>query len=151
MSGDGVAKKQTIYVRWVRSGIGFSYHQKRMVRSLGLRRLNHVVELEDTPSNRGLVAKIPHLVEITTLPAPARTSVPEYTIKPAPTAPAAKPAKAAKVETATVEPAQTGGAPAADEPAAPAAKPKRARKKKETASEPAADSSASGTQGKSEE
>lgn len=158
MSGDGVTEKKSIYVRWVRSGIGFSYRQKRIVRSLGLRRLNHVVELEDTPANRGLVAKIPHLVEITTPPAaPVRAAVAEYTIKPAADRPAAKPAQAAKTGEAAATPAkpeetsEVQGAQAADEPVAPLAKPKRARKKKEPASETADDSSASGTQEKSEE
>lgn len=59
---------KTIFVRWVRSGIGFSKHQKEMVRSLGLRRLNQVVELKDTPPVRGLVARIPHLVEMVGAP-----------------------------------------------------------------------------------
>jgi large subunit ribosomal protein L30 len=55
---------KTIYIRWVRSGIGFTHRQKRMVRSLGLRRLQQVVEAPDTPSIRGLINKISHLVEI---------------------------------------------------------------------------------------
>lgn len=79
-----MAKKtsKTIFVRWVRSGIGFSFRQKRMVRSLGLRRLNQTVELEDTPSNRGLVARIPHLVEIVIPEAqPSWASIPEFSIK----------------------------------------------------------------------
>ncbi|MGH9377228.1 MAG: 50S ribosomal protein L30 [Terriglobia bacterium] len=121
-------KSKTIFVRWVRSGIGFSYHQKRMVRSLGLRRLNHVVELEDNPSIRGLVARIPHLVEITTPPAqPSHASVPEYTIRAAGTEPAG--------------------------PVGPVAKAKRVRKKKAavSASQAASDSPASDAPEKSEE
>ena len=80
-----MAKKdsKTVFVRWVRSSIGFSYHQKRMVRSLGLRHLNQMVELQDTPSVRGLVARIPHLVEIVNPEAkPAWISTPEYSIRP---------------------------------------------------------------------
>jgi large subunit ribosomal protein L30 len=82
--------QRTIRIKWVRSGIGFSYHQKRVVRSLGLKRLNQEVERPDTPQIRGLVAKVPHLVEIVEATSPAAwTSVPEYTIYP----PAAAPSK----------------------------------------------------------
>jgi large subunit ribosomal protein L30 len=35
-----------------------------MVRSLGLRKLNQIVERPDTPSFRGMVKKIPHLLEV---------------------------------------------------------------------------------------
>lgn len=97
MTKTGKAKKapKTIFVRWVRSGIGFSKHQKQMVRSLGLRRLNQTVELQDTPPVRGLVARIPHLVEVVSAPArPALDSAGEYLIQPAkavaPQPPAAK-------------------------------------------------------------
>lgn len=97
MTKTGNAKKtpKTIFVRWVRSGIGFSKHQKQMVRSLGLRRLNQTVELQDTPPVRGLVARIPHLVAVVSAPArPALDSAAEYSIHPAkaaaPQPPAAK-------------------------------------------------------------
>jgi large subunit ribosomal protein L30 len=74
---------RTIRIQWVRSGIGFTYHQKRVVRSLGLKRLNQEVEKPDTPQIRGLVAKVPHLVRIVEeTPKPAWTSVPEHTIYP---------------------------------------------------------------------
>ncbi len=56
--------KKTIKIQYFRSSIGRSEHQKRMVRSLGLKRLNQVVEREDTPAVRGLVAKVPHLLQI---------------------------------------------------------------------------------------
>lgn len=75
----------------MRSGIGFSYRQKEMVRSLGLRRLNQVVERPDTPQIRGLVARIPHLVEV--VPEPAKLTawglMPEYTLRPPEIAPLA--------------------------------------------------------------
>ena len=60
----GEKKEGTIRIRWVRSGIGFPEAQKRIVRGLGLRKLQQVVERPDTPSIRGMVRKIPHLVEI---------------------------------------------------------------------------------------
>lgn len=59
-----MAKKQTIRIRQVKSGIGFARDQKATLRGLGFRRLNQVVELEDTPSVRGMVNKITHLVRI---------------------------------------------------------------------------------------
>lgn len=81
--------QRTVRIKWVRSGIGFSFRQKEVVRSLGLRRLNQVVERPDTPQIRGLAAKVPHLVEILEeAPKPVWTSVPEYTIGPPEVAPA---------------------------------------------------------------
>ena len=53
-----------IRIKWVRSGIGFTYHQKTIVRSLGLNKLNHTVVRPDTPQIRGIVAAVPHLLEI---------------------------------------------------------------------------------------
>lgn len=54
----------TIRIRYVRSAIGRSKRQKLVVQGLGLRKLNQVVERPDTPQIRGMVAKIPHLVQI---------------------------------------------------------------------------------------
>jgi large subunit ribosomal protein L30 len=57
-------KQKTIQVKYVRSVIGRPKEQRLVVQSLGLRKLNQVVEREDTPAVRGMVAKIPHLVQI---------------------------------------------------------------------------------------
>ncbi len=57
-------KTGTLKVKWVRSWIGCTEKQRETVRGLGLRRLQQVVERADTPAVRGLVKKIPHLVEI---------------------------------------------------------------------------------------
>ena len=51
-------------VEYYRSAIGFSENQKLIVRGLGFRKLNSVRELEDSPSIRGMVAKVPHLVRV---------------------------------------------------------------------------------------
>ncbi len=51
-------------VQYYRSVIGFSQDQKRVVKGLGLRRLNAVRELKDTPEVRGMIAKVPHLVRV---------------------------------------------------------------------------------------
>jgi large subunit ribosomal protein L30 len=96
--------QRTIRIKWVRSGIGFTYHQKRIVRSLGLKKLNQEVERPDTPQIRGLVAKVPHLVKIVEAASRAAwTAVPEYTIY----APEAVPSKLA--ETAPEAPADQAG------------------------------------------
>jgi len=57
-------KSKTLRIRYVRSAIGRPEKQKRVVKGLGLRRLNQVVERPDTPEIRGMVNKIGHLVEI---------------------------------------------------------------------------------------
>ncbi len=57
-------KAKTIKVRQTRSAIGRPPGQHEVLRSLGLRRIRHTVEREDTPAVRGMVTKISHLVEI---------------------------------------------------------------------------------------
>ena len=51
-------------LKWVRSAIAAPVKHKLVVKGLGFTRLNQIVEREDTPSIRGMVAKVPHLVEI---------------------------------------------------------------------------------------
>ena len=46
----------------LRSSIGFDKKQALALRGLGLRRIRHTVEVEDTPSIRGLILKVRHLV-----------------------------------------------------------------------------------------
>jgi large subunit ribosomal protein L30 len=53
-----------IKIQYYRSVIAFPKTQKEIVRSLGLRKLNQVVERPDTASMRGAVAKVPHLLRI---------------------------------------------------------------------------------------
>ncbi len=57
-------KASTIRIRQVRSGIGSPEKHKKILGSLGLGKLHRTVERPDTPSVRGMIAKIPHLVEI---------------------------------------------------------------------------------------
>lgn len=59
-----MAKKNTVRIRQVKSGIGYSKDQGATLRGLGLRRMNQVVELEDTPSVRGMINKVTHLVRV---------------------------------------------------------------------------------------
>jgi large subunit ribosomal protein L30 len=56
------AKKLTITLR--KSPIGFNRNQAAIVQGMGLRRINHSVELLDTPATRGMILKVRHLVEV---------------------------------------------------------------------------------------
>ncbi len=54
----------TIKIKQVKSRIGAPKDQKRTLDTLGLTKMNKVVEHEDTPSLRGMVRKVQHLVAI---------------------------------------------------------------------------------------
>ena len=60
------AKKQAdgkrVKVTLVKSTIGFGKKQAAVVEGLGLRRLNHTIEVADTPAIRGMIHKVRHLV-----------------------------------------------------------------------------------------
>lgn len=56
--------KQVI-VKLARSRIGTTPYQRRVLDSLGLRKLQKAKIFADTPALRGAVAKIPHLLEVT--------------------------------------------------------------------------------------
>lgn len=56
--------KARIAIRWVRSQITGTDRQRATLRGLGLRRLQQRVELEDTPSVRGMIDKVKHLVVV---------------------------------------------------------------------------------------
>jgi large subunit ribosomal protein L30 len=58
------ADKAKIRIQYYRSFIATPKTHKEMVRSLGLTKLNQIVERPDNPSTRGAVAKIPHLLRI---------------------------------------------------------------------------------------
>ena len=53
-----------IKIQYFRSMICTPVKHKLVVKGLGFTRLNQVVEREDTPSTRGMIKKIPHLVRI---------------------------------------------------------------------------------------
>ena len=55
---------RTIRIQQVRSAIGRPKPQREVLRGLGLRRIRHIVEREDSQAVRGMVRKIPHLVRI---------------------------------------------------------------------------------------
>ena len=53
-----------LHLKWVRSAICAPVKHKLVVKGLGFTRLNQVIERPDNAAIRGMVAKIPHLVEI---------------------------------------------------------------------------------------
>jgi len=53
-----------IYVKQIRSPIRRPEVQRKILKGLGLNRMNKISELNDTPSIRGMINKIPHLVQI---------------------------------------------------------------------------------------
>ena len=57
-------KDKTLTVRQVKSSNGRLKRHKACLAGLGLRRIGHVVEVEDTPAVRGMVARVSYLVEV---------------------------------------------------------------------------------------
>lgn len=62
--GNTVESKTTIRIQWYRSTIATPKAHKELVRSLGLTKLNQIVERPNTASMRGMVKKVPHLLRI---------------------------------------------------------------------------------------
>lgn len=56
--------KKTIKVTQTRSSIGRLPKHKATLRGLGLRRINHTVELEDTACVRGMINKVYYMVKV---------------------------------------------------------------------------------------
>ena len=63
---EAAPKRQTarLKITLVKSTIGFNKTQAKTVEGLGLRRINHSVELADTPATRGMIHKVRHLVTV---------------------------------------------------------------------------------------
>jgi len=55
-------------ITWRKSAIGYEKDQKRTIEALGLRRLGHAVEHEDSRAMRGMITKVRHLVEVVEVP-----------------------------------------------------------------------------------
>jgi large subunit ribosomal protein L30 len=58
------AAPKRLTVTQIRSGIGFDKKQSLALLGLGLRRIRHTVSVVDTPSTRGLILKVRHLVTV---------------------------------------------------------------------------------------
>jgi large subunit ribosomal protein L30 len=57
-------KSSTIRVRQIRSGIGCPRQMRETLKALGLGKMHRVTERVDSKETRGMIAKIPHLVEV---------------------------------------------------------------------------------------
>lgn len=64
MANKKTASGATVRIQWYRSTIAAPKAHKLIVRSLGLTKLNQIVERPDNASTRGVVAKVPHLLRI---------------------------------------------------------------------------------------
>ena len=66
MSAARAKKSDTkkIRIRQIRSGIGCPVEMRETLRALGLGKMNRIAERVDTPEVRGMIKKIPHLVEV---------------------------------------------------------------------------------------
>jgi large subunit ribosomal protein L30 len=56
--------KKTVKVTQIKSSIGRLPKHKATLRGLGLRRINHTVELEDTPSVRGMINAVYYMIKV---------------------------------------------------------------------------------------
>ena len=59
-----MSNKNTIIVTQKKSPIGRKSHQRKTLIGLGLNKIGRSKELEDTPSVRGMIGKVKHLVEV---------------------------------------------------------------------------------------
>ena len=59
-----MASDKTIRVTLTKSVIGRLKSHQACVRGLGLRRIGHTVEVEDTPSTRGMINKVAYMVNV---------------------------------------------------------------------------------------
>ena len=59
-----MSKDQTITIKLVKSGIGRMKNHKLCIKGLGFKKLNQILTIEDTPSNRGMINKISDMIEI---------------------------------------------------------------------------------------
>ncbi len=51
-------------ITWTKSGIGYAKVQQRTLKALGFRRLNQSITHDDSPSIRGMINKVKHLVKV---------------------------------------------------------------------------------------
>jgi large subunit ribosomal protein L30 len=59
-----MSKGNTLKIKLVKSGIGRMKNHKLCIKGLGFKRLNQVINITDTPSNRGMINKISDMLEV---------------------------------------------------------------------------------------
>ena len=57
-------ERKTIRVKQIRSGIGYPREMRETLKALGLGKMHRTAIRPDTPEIRGMIAKIPHLVQV---------------------------------------------------------------------------------------
>lgn len=58
------SNKKMLQVKQVRSGIGCPRYMRETLRALGLGKMHRVATRVDSPETRGMIARIPHLVQV---------------------------------------------------------------------------------------
>ena len=59
-------KKTMIKIKLVKSPIGRNSNHKLCVKGLGFKKLNQIVEIQDTQSNKGMINKISDMIDVVT-------------------------------------------------------------------------------------
>ena len=59
-----MAEAKKLKITLIKSTIGSTPYQKKVVEAMGLRKIRQSVELEDTPSTRGAIFKVSHLLQV---------------------------------------------------------------------------------------
>ena len=59
-----MSKEKAIKIKLIKSGIGRIKNHKLCIKGLGIKKLNQIVSVSDTPSNRGMINKISDMLEI---------------------------------------------------------------------------------------
>ena len=59
-----MANKKTVKVTQIKSSIGHGKEQIATLKGLGLNKIGRTSELEDTPSVRGMIRKVAHLIKV---------------------------------------------------------------------------------------
>jgi len=62
MPTNDAGKPRRLRVTWKKSSIGYAKRQKATIKALGFTKLGSIVEHEDNPAVRGMIAKVVHLV-----------------------------------------------------------------------------------------
>lgn len=53
-----------LVITWIKSGIGYAQTQRKTLKGLGFKRLNDSITQDDSPSVRGMINKVKHLVKV---------------------------------------------------------------------------------------
>tara|TARA_B100000686_G_C16353436_1_gene744003 strand:- start:95 stop:283 length:189 start_codon:yes stop_codon:yes gene_type:complete len=57
-------KNNKLEIKQIKSAIGYNIKTKKTLEALGIKKINHIVVKNDSPSIRGMIYKVKHLIEI---------------------------------------------------------------------------------------